>query len=397
MKVWTAFCLIGLAAAGSLVPGLIPISGPASAAETYPADLSPAQVMAAMRARATATPHVALTTHRLDKWPVAERKLVSWNDPALFVTGDLKPVKGSPFAEGRSVTYGLDNRSANATTVRTCTDAPWVEAVQKGTGFNSRLTAFVDGARVNGAPVELPSDGRFYATRIAFGAPGKHCVSLLFNNPQFAGILLPEGAKAWAPERKNAFRVMFLGDSYTEFSNHWAVAAARFLGWDDAWLSGVGGTGYINAPGKKFNFGTRFEVDVVAYHPNVLVIAGGINDSGFPPAQLGNAASKLFDRIQKELPDTVVFVLGPWNPRSAISPAINAVLKAAASGRPNFHWVPNYDDHWITGTGRKGAAKGDGNSDFVIGGDGTHPTPEGNRYLAERFAAYVRKTLKLPH
>lgn len=363
-------------------------------------NLTPSQVVAAMRAHAvlaTSQSWPKLTTRQIIKWPLKGVKLIPWHDKAFHISGMLKKA-GEKFPQhlfgvGRSVSYGLSKRAANVISVSTCTKAMSVEVFQKGTGFNSQLTVFVDGERINKKPIQHPSDGGFYLTRIDFGNQLMHCYKFLFNNAHFGGIFLKDGEVASPPKRKHKFRAMFIGNSYTESGQSWASYAARLLDWDDAWISGVGATGYINAPKPKLNYGQRLESDVIAYQPNVIVIAGGINDSGYPTDKLNKAASKLFSKIQKRLPNTIVFVLGPWNPRTAINPAVNEAIKKAASGRPNFYWVPNYDDNWITGTGHQGALKGNGNSDFIIGSDGTHPTAKGHQYIAQRFADHVRKVL----
>lgn len=367
--------------------------------------LSPSQIIDAMRARAiTAATRMppdhmpTLTGTRLTRWPGNDMTFIPWNGKALSVAGDLRNASGRAtdrFARGRSVTYTPTLRSTNSITVSTVTDSARVEVLQTGTGPNSQLTVFVNGFQVNRTPTRFPADGGLYATMVDFGKPARRELRFLFNDPLFAGLLIDHGASAAPPPRQGRFRAMFLGDSYTESGQCWAMIAAYLLGWDDTWLSGVGGTGYINTGRGGLNFLGRLDTDVIAYRPDVLVVSGGLNDSGFPPKDLEKAAAALFDRITRELPDTVVFVLGPWSPRSAVRPEINAALLTAASGRPNFHWVPNYDDHWITGTGRDGAPTGDGNSDVMIGGDGTHPTPEGHRYLAQRFATYMRRMLGL--
>ncbi|MEN9925501.1 MAG: hypothetical protein RL268_1627, partial [Pseudomonadota bacterium] len=46
----------------------------------------------------------------------------------------------------------------------------------------------------------------------------------------------------------------------------------------------------------------------------------------------------------------------------------------------------NLTDPWFFGTGRQGTVVGDGNRDWAIGSDTTHPTIEGHRYLAHRLA-----------
>ena len=174
-------------------------------------------------------------------------------------------------------------------------------------------------------------------------------------------------------------RTMFLGDSITEGTAgqdacaSYDARAAEQLGWDDNWLSGVGSTGYLAAPPPKLNFRQRYAGDVLPYALNVLVIAGGINDTAGSDSAIGTEAVLLFDQIWADSPQTLVFVTGPWANASRVRPGINAAIRAAFGSRANFYWVPNYDEPWITSTGNAGSPKGDGNADIDVSADKTHP------------------------
>ena len=93
------------------------------------------------------------------------------------------------------------------------------------------------------------------------------------------------------------------------------------------------------------------------------------------------------------MPNTLVFVTGPWANASRVRAGINAAIKAAMGSRANFYWVPNFDEPWITGTGNIGAPKGDGNADIFVSADGTHPTPLGIEYFATQLNAFFRALL----
>ena len=43
-----------------------------------------------------------------------------------------------------------------------------------------------------------------------------------------------------------------------------------------------------------------------------------------------------------------------------------------------------------TGTGTVAAPRGDGNADFFVSADGTHPTEEGCRHLGEQLAIALK-------
>jgi len=59
-------------------------------------------------------------------------------------------------------------------------------------------------------------------------------------------------------------------------------------------------------------------------------------------------------------------------------------------GRAHFTWVPLIEDRWLTGTGNVGAPNGSGNCDRYLSADTVHPTPEGIRYLAQRWSEWLR-------
>lgn len=379
------------------------LAGP-SVAMAAQHDATPDAVIAAMRAAARGVApapradSVAVVENRRLVGGIARgTKLVPWHDPSLHITARLRVAgKAYPrnnFGTGDSVTYGPYRRHANAVGVTACTDASWVEVLQLGTGYNSNVWFSVDGQRVNDDPVTFPDDARFYVSRVSFTTPGPHCLRAMFNDPLFGGFVIRDDRKIWKPEMTPRLRVMFIGDSFTESAGHWPVLAADLLGWRDTWVSGVGGTGYVMAPPPKPDFLQRFDRDVVPYRPDVLVVAGGINDSSFAPQLIRAAAAEYLDRARQALPNAVILVLGPWNPRAAVPPAVNDAIKSAAAGREHVYWVPNYDDGWIAGTGHAGAPRGDGNSDTMIGDDTTHPTAAGHEYLARRFADHVRRLL----
>ncbi len=126
------------------------------------------------------------------------------------------------------------------------------------------------------------------------------------------------------------------------------------LGVRDTWVSGVGTTGYLAAPPPRRTPRQRRRADVLAPTPQVLVVAAGRNDTAFA----------------------------------------DAAVRAAASGRPNFVWVPNYDEAWIIGTGNAARPAGKGNADRLIAGDDTHPTPEGIEHIATRLAAHIAQSVR---
>lgn len=330
---------------------------------------------------------------------IASSVLVSWSDPRFSYTGKMVLAASTYpdyfYGQNKSVSYSPTSSECNFLNIDFCTDAAVFEISVKGTGGNSGMKILVDGQLVSDTEISYPANGGLYLTKVDFGTKKPRRIRLFCKNPHFGGIRVSPVDTVWSSPAQ-PIRCMFVGDSFTEgaagqlaFSSYAPLAAAQ-LGWGDTWISGVGSTGYLAAPSPKLTFRQRLDTDIVQFSPDVLVIAGGINDTAFSDAQIEEEANKLFNEIRAKLPNTPVFVLGPWNPRNAIRPGLNTALKNATSGRPNFYFVPNYDDAWITGTGTAVAPTGSGNSDVVISSDNTHPTPYGITYLARRVADSIK-------
>lgn len=333
--------------------------------------------------------------------------MFAWNSGAFFYSGNIEQAGQTYpdhlFGRFKSVSYSITEKTSSHSDIEFITSSPQVEVVTKGVGSSGDMTFIVNDELVSETAITSPPDGNFYYTKIDFGYSENRKVRIRSNSPCFMGVITQNGYSIEKPDYKEkSLRVIFIGDSITEgpagqnANSSYAPIAALMLGWRDAWVSGVGATGYISAPSPKLNFIQRFDSDIKPYNPDVIVIAGGINDSGYSDDEIKTAAGRFFDKIQSELPDVAVFVLGPWNPRSAIRPGVNSAIKSAAAGRKHFLWVPNYDDSWITGTGYVGHPAGDGNSDIYTSSDGTHPSTDGIFYLATRFATSIKKIVTAP-
>jgi lysophospholipase L1-like esterase len=174
--------------------------------------------------------------------------------------------------------------------------------------------------------------------------------------------------------------------------DNYAAKLGYLVGWNDMYQSGVGSTGYLAAPAPKLKFRDRVATDVYPFKPHVVVIAGGLNDACTSTDEFKAEATALFDDVQKNLPNTVVFVVGPWSPGCELQ-AHQDAIKAAVGTRANFYFIDNMGEQWQTGTGNVANPKGDGNSDIYISADGVHPTAAGHIYLAGKIADAVRKVV----
>ncbi|GIQ63708.1 hypothetical protein PACILC2_22760 [Paenibacillus cisolokensis] len=191
-------------------------------------------------------------------------------------------------------------------------------------------------------------------------------------------------------------------------SHSYSAVASQLLGWD-GWNSGVGGTGYVNnGPAGRVKFQDRIQHDVLQYQPDVVVIAGGINDEGSPVEQTQAAADLLYSTIRSSLPNTELIVISNFSPVGGVSQIrgqIRDALRETARkygapfidtlGGASYDWSGNQvsapSGSWITGSGNVGNPQASGNASVFTSADGTHPTPAGHRYYGERVAAEILK------
>lgn len=186
-------------------------------------------------------------------------------------------------------------------------------------------------------------------------------------------ILIPDGGLAFyqmnfpaaatvnpAPTRP---RCLVAGDSFTEGTGAttanlgYATLLAHKFGWD-LWASGLGGTGYVATnSGTRQNLPTRLAADVIAYEPDILIYAMGINDAAGP--DVATNAAYCYDTVAAALPNCKQIVIGPWRPAAPYSGSAGTIanrdaLKALceARGIPFIDVGETDDTAWIV-TGNK--------------------------------------------
>lgn len=309
--------------------------------------------------------------------------------------------------------------------------APWqIEFDFDGDAFDVYLKAFASsGYRiwVDGVPATAGfqatggSAGSLYHLLVDFGSAEFRRIRLDVSATfYFGGVYAHPNYSVIPPSTPKGPRMVFLGDSYTEptinsatvgtNSDGYATQAGRLLGYNDVWASGAGGTGYLNPGGSgRVKFRDRLSTDVLAYSPDVVVVAGGRNDTALNnatvyPGGAGTAltafateAAALFSAIRTGLPSAKVFAIGPWASSTANNTAtadggnfvgIGAAIETAVEAI-NGVYIDNLGGAWLTGSGRVGATAGDGNADIYVGTDGAHPVQAGHDYLARRVAAAI--------
>lgn len=269
-----------------------------------------------------------------------------------------------------------------------------------GNGAKYRLT--IDGQLVTAGGASGPAaDGNTYRVLVAFGSRANRRVRIeLSGNGRFGGVDIGPNDTVWAPASPTWLSAVLLGDSFTEGTGGTTVIEGLgvllgdLLRWNVT-ATGLGGTGYLNAAtGGKVKFRDRLTKDVVNYNPDVVIVAGGINDTGFTKSAVQTEARLLFGAIVAALPKARIYALGPFWPNGSPTQAATDVRDAlqTAANQIGVTFLDTITSPWITGSGKVGTTTGTGNADLYTSSDGTHPTDAGHAYLAHRIASAIAAT-----
>jgi len=197
-------------------------------------------------------------------------------------------------------------------------DGTYVEIRGKGSGGKVRVR--VNGDLVSLTPVTFTNDGSTYLLPITFATRAVRRITVEADS-SFAFSGVRTGATdSVVPTQVKGPRVIVIGDSFTDGTGAdglggtcWVTRFAQAMGWADVWKSGVGGTGYLNAgTGGRTTFRGRVASDVIAYAPDVVIVAGGINDTSSSQAAVQAEAALLYAQIRAGLPNAVLVVVSPF-------------------------------------------------------------------------------------
>jgi lysophospholipase L1-like esterase len=139
----------------------------------------------------------------------------------------------------------------------------------------------------------------------------------------------------------------------------------------------------------------RVRNDVLAWRPDVVVVTGGRNDSGFSAVRERAEATALFRQIRAALPHVVLIVTSAFpasqaEARNARLLALSEAIRAGSVGLAD-HYLDVMGNHaYITGNGDAGAPSGSGNADVLTSADGVHPTQAGHDELARQLFLRLR-------
>jgi len=219
-------------------------------------------------------------------------------------------------------------------------------------------------------------------------------------------IILEAGADIF-PAADCGWRLAVEGDSttgggngvpYAPGMNGVDVMAAK-LGCDNYIYNAIGGTGLVNNGGTATRYIDRIR-GITDFQPDVVGIAGNLNDASYTPTEQINGATQYFAALRPKLKNASVPIVVFGNeklrgaasgPGSALYIAEQSLATAvAASKDPYVFFVPNLTSSapTFTGLGNATAPLYDGNADRMfsnkttglpsgLGGPDAHPIYRG--------------------
>ena len=190
---------------------------------------------------------------------------------------------------------------------------------------------------------------------------------------------------------------IFLGDSFTEGAGGTRyggyVSTAGKVAGLDALPSGVGATGIVNdygGRGGRVKFRDRLYWNVIALKPDVVVIAGGVNDAPLvangtvTPSQYRSEYDALIQEIKRSLPEAKIVVLGPFCPGTPSSYTGMTQIRDLNREAAQAAGVPFIDAFYFT----------DANRDRYTSDDGFHLNDAGYEYLGKKLGADLARVLR---
>ena len=332
---------------------------------------------------------------------------VSSSNAASVVPSPVTITETSPFAlvRGAHLTRSIDSLTAisDSTTpvssnsfqtysVEIDTDSAKLDVRFRGAGIRYRI--WIDGHPISVNPTVAPSGG-FYRITMTFQSRQLHQIRYESDATRFNSFTVSKTDSLVVPP-KPAIRAIIVGDSFAEGTgangrfNAYGQNLCTASGWDDCWVDGSGGTGYLNNGASGYvgraTFRQRIVHDVLQYNPSVIVIAGGKNDMLYPPSQVHDEALALFKQIRQSLPNVNLIVTSPFpssgpQAQSNTYAAFNTAVKSASTGLADKYIDVTGVNAYITGTGNTAHPNGTGNADIYTGPDGVHPAAAGHDML----------------
>lgn len=216
-------------------------------------------------------------------------------------------------------------------------------------GHLEYVKLWVDDQPTTAAQGWLISPDATYYCKATFRSRAMRRIRVESNQGRFAGVVTGPGDSI-TPAPTGRPRCVWVGDSFTDSvgADNGAIdglprQTGHLLGWDVT-PSGIGSTGYLNPGIGTTNFRDRVQNDVIDQNPDIVVVAGGINDRGYTATALQAEAELLFAAIRAGLPNAVLIVVSPFFYQgcetttfmTSLLPAYRAVKAAAATAGALF-------------------------------------------------------------
>lgn len=356
--------------------------------------------------------------------------LSSWDGKAKFTGGWLAYNSGFVHAPCMTKTIGAatGGTSANAYVssfrMDFWTDAPVYTFRVNYANDYTPFRILIDGQYVSLTGHVVPAAGTIYYVTVDFtsaggrlsrrtqlefsGGPrtanGSNCV------PQVGTMYLTDADSIWAPSRMELGPLIgFFGDSYTygptfgqtatatALMDSWARQLCDLLGWDQAWCSGLAGTGLLARAGGGFpNLLDRI-TDITSYLFDGLVIPMGTNDALYNGAVVGSITISpvtvqqrvvdIVSAIRVQNTNVPIVFIGPFRPTSKLAEvaAVDVAINAAVNS------LNDRKIKYISSAGiQTGTSLLNGNNVNYLATDATHPKDSlSHLYLARRLAPQV--------
>lgn len=201
--------------------------------------------------------------------------------------------------------------------------------------------------------------------------------------PGRPAVRVPDSPDVVEPRIAVGGTAVYLGDSYTSGwagagigAQSWPRLVGAKLGWRTVNLA-VPGTGFLNPGWTGQPIGSRVAA-AIATRPDVVVVAGGHNDSRWSAGATASAAERVLDRLRAALPDALLVVVGPIWPDGS-PPARCRVLRdrlRANAASLDAIFIDPLAGGWFAGSSHR-----------FIGPDAIHPTTAGHRFMADQVLA----------
>lgn len=237
--------------------------------------------------------------------------------------------------------------------------------------------------------------------KITWASAKNRRVRLMLQGALMAQVKVPYTYTIWSSQRYAGLRAVCQSDSFGyDYSNegggasifgHWSLynRALKMMGMN-VHNDVVSGSGFVNnQSGTVQTFQARFAASVVPLNPDVVTVAGSVNDAGYSLGTVQTAVNSYFANARALLPNATIYGIGGIVPGSQYRSAMESIEGYIQTACANYGCTFVKATDFTNGTGDFGTPIGNGNSDRYASADRYHLTQAGYSYAAERLAATI--------